>query len=52
MWGIAIRQLVSPVVRSAEDELLVAVEHGDVGTALRSLSPELRRLLQATVIDG
>jgi RNA polymerase sigma factor (sigma-70 family) len=43
---------ISPTVRSAEDELLVAVEHGDVGTALGSLSPELRRVLQVTVVDG
>ncbi len=43
---------LSPTVRSAEDELLVAVEHGSVGDALRSLSPELRQVLQATVIDG
>jgi RNA polymerase sigma-70 factor, ECF subfamily len=43
---------LSPTVRSAEDELLVAVEHGSVGEALRSLSPELRQVLQATVIDG
>jgi RNA polymerase sigma-70 factor (ECF subfamily) len=43
---------VSPLVRSAEDELLVAVEHGDVGTALRRLSPELRAVMQATVLDG
>lgn len=42
----------SPAVRSAEEELLVAVEHGDVGTALRALSPELRAVLAATVIDG
>jgi RNA polymerase sigma factor (sigma-70 family) len=43
---------LSPHVRSAEDELLVAVEHGDVGQALARLSPELRQALQATVIDG
>jgi RNA polymerase sigma factor (sigma-70 family) len=43
---------ISPTVRSAEDELLVAVEHGDVGSALRTLSPELRQVLRATVIDG
>ena len=43
---------LSPTVRSAEDELLVAVEHGPVGEALRTLSPELRQVLQATVIDG
>jgi RNA polymerase sigma factor (sigma-70 family) len=43
---------LSPTVRSAEDELLVAVEHGSVGDALRTLSPELRQVLQATAIDG
>lgn len=43
---------LSPTVRSAEDELLVAVEHGPVGHALRTLSPELRQVLQATVVDG
>lgn len=43
---------LSPAVRSAEDELLVAVEHGAVGDALRLLSPELRQALQATVLDG
>lgn len=42
----------APVVRSAEEELLLAVEHGDVGTALKALSPELRAVLSATVIDG
>lgn len=43
---------LSPAVRSAEDELLVALEHGSVGDALRTLSPELRDALRATVIDG
>jgi len=43
---------LSPSLRSAEDELLVALEHGDVGAALRSLSPDLRQALQATVLDG
>jgi RNA polymerase sigma-70 factor (ECF subfamily) len=43
---------LSPMVRSAEDELLAAVEHGSVGDALRLLSPELRQVLQATVVDG
>ena len=42
----------SPAARSAEDELLVAVEYGDVGAALRSLSPELRSIVQTMVIDG
>jgi RNA polymerase sigma factor (sigma-70 family) len=42
----------SPLVHSAEDQLLVGVEYGDVGAALGSLSPELRTVIQATVIDG
>lgn len=42
----------SETVVSAEDQLLIAIEHGDVGAALRRLSPELRRALQATVVDG
>jgi RNA polymerase sigma-70 factor (ECF subfamily) len=37
---------------SAEDEVLVGVEHGDLGTALGRLSPELRAVVQATVLDG
>jgi RNA polymerase sigma factor (sigma-70 family) len=43
---------LSPRLRSAEDELLLAVEHGDLGAALQRLSPELRQALQATVVDG
>lgn len=42
----------SPIVRSAEDELLLAVEHGDLGTALTRLSPQLREALLVTVVDG
>lgn len=41
-----------PLVASAEDELLVGVEFGDVGAALRALSPEPRAVVQATVLDG
>jgi RNA polymerase sigma-70 factor (ECF subfamily) len=37
---------------SAEDQVLLGVEHGDVGSALRRLSPELRSVLVATVLDG
>lgn len=41
-----------PELLSAEDELLVGVEHGDLGLALGRLSPELRMVVQATVLDG
>lgn len=37
---------------SAEDRVLVGVEHGDLAGALASLSPELRSVVQATVLDG
>lgn len=37
---------------SAEDEALASVEHGDLAAALNGLSPELRAVVQATVLDG
>ena len=37
---------------AAEDEALGGVEHGELAAALRSLSPELRDVVQATVLDG
>lgn len=37
---------------SAEDRVLTGVEHGDLAGALVRLSPELRAVLQATVVDG
>lgn len=40
------------VIVSAEDEVLVGVEHGDLAGALAGLSPELRLVVQATVLDG
>lgn len=68
IWGIGIRQLIgqlrkrrpaielrdsqAEVVMSAEERVLQGVEHGDLASALRSLSPELRAVVQATVLDG
>lgn len=43
---------VEPLVVSAEDELLAGVEHGALAVGLQSLSPELRAVMQATVLDG
>ncbi|WP_435872257.1 RNA polymerase sigma factor [Microbispora rosea] len=37
---------------SSEDSVLLGVEHGDLGGALARLSPELRAVIQATVLDG
>lgn len=41
-----------PVVVSAEDQVLVGIEHGRLGQALARLSPELRGAIEATVLDG
>src|SRR6516162_1266454 len=40
------------VVVSAEDQVLAGIEHGRLGQALAGLSPELRRAIEATVLDG
>ncbi|MEU8181138.1 RNA polymerase sigma factor [Micromonospora sp. NPDC049044] len=37
---------------SAEEAVLVGLEHGDLGGALARLSPELRAVIRATVLDG
>lgn len=37
---------------SAEELVLAGVEHGDLAGALDRLSPELRAVVQATVLDG
>ena len=67
IWGIAIRRLIDALRRrprgevlvaevedrrSAEEEVLLGVEFGDLGGALGRLSPELRAVVQATVLDG
>ena len=40
------------VVASAEEQVLLGVEHGELGQALDRLSPELRAVVRATVLDG
>jgi RNA polymerase sigma-70 factor (ECF subfamily) len=67
IWGIGIRRLIDRLRRqpamsvratvdattaSAEEEVLMKVEHGDLAGALQRLSPELRAVVQATVLDG
>lgn len=43
------RQAAEP---SAEERVLAGLEFGDVGAALDRISPELREVLRATVVDG
>ena len=67
IWGVGVRRLIDglrkhrPVVMaeadrelvaSAEEQVLVGVEYGELGRALSRLSPELRSVIEATVLDG
>lgn len=40
------------ILISAEEQVLTGVEYGDLAGALNRLSPELRLVVQATVLDG
>jgi RNA polymerase sigma factor (sigma-70 family) len=44
-------RVVDPLA-SAEEQVLLGVEHGDLGRVLSTLSPELRAVVQATILDG
>lgn len=37
---------------SAEEKVLLGVEYGDLGNALLNLSPQMRAVVQATILDG
>lgn len=50
--GLSLFAAPEPASASAEDEVLASIEHGDLATAFNRLSPELRAVVQATVIDG
>jgi RNA polymerase sigma-70 factor, ECF subfamily len=47
-----VRDVDLSVVESAEDRVLLGVTYGDLGGALDRLAPELRSVVQATVLDG
>jgi RNA polymerase sigma-70 factor (ECF subfamily) len=40
------------LVVAAEEQVLAGIEHGGLAAAMADLSPELRAVLQATVLDG
>jgi RNA polymerase sigma-70 factor (ECF subfamily) len=68
MWGIAIRRLidrfrqarpatvplseVASCEPSAEERVLLGIEHGDLAGALQRIAPELRAVVRATILDG
>jgi RNA polymerase sigma-70 factor (ECF subfamily) len=39
-------------VPGAEEQVLLSVEYGDIGQALARLSPQMRAVIQACVLDG
>ena len=41
-----------PATDTPEEAVLVQVAHGDLADALNGLSPELRAVVQATILDG
>ncbi len=49
---VALDERLGGSVGSAEEQVLLGIEHGDLGAALTRLSPELRAVVQATVLDG
>ncbi|MGW3338198.1 RNA polymerase sigma factor [Streptomyces sp. NPDC001009] len=49
---VAVEPEAAGAAPSAEDRVLAGLEYGDVGTALDRISPELREVLRATVVDG
>ena len=67
IWGIGIRRLMSavrprrplplrllitPAAPSAEEEVLLGIEHGPLAAAIDDLSPELRDVIRAIALDG
>ena len=68
LWGIGIRRLIDQLRRrpgiarsptavvdaqvSAEDEMLLGVQYGDLASVIDRLSPELVAVVQATLLDG
>ncbi len=51
-WESVAEWIRPGVVASVEDQVLVGVEHSDVGGVLDRLSPELKAVVQALVLDG
>jgi RNA polymerase sigma-70 factor (ECF subfamily) len=50
--ALDLARVSDPVEASAEDRVLLGIEYGDLGGALNRISPELRAVVQATVLDG
>lgn len=51
-WAAEALDARAEPLASAEEQVLLGVEHGELGRALSALSPELRAVVQATILDG
>ena len=51
-FGGELRVEDEAVTEAAEEQVLLGIEHGELAAALRDLSPELRSVVRATVLDG
>jgi RNA polymerase sigma-70 factor (ECF subfamily) len=49
---LGLHQTEAAPVPAAEEQVLLSVEYGDIGQALARLSPEMRAVIQAVVLDG
>ena len=52
LWQRLASRWTSRQEPSVEERVLSGIEHGDLAGAIGRLSPELRAVLQATVLDG
>ena len=52
MDAVRVEHEPAAAMPSTEERVLAGLEFGDVGTALDRISPELRDVLRATVVDG
>lgn len=49
---LPVEEVRDGIEASVEEQVLAGVEYGDLGSALARLSPEMRAVVQATVLDG
>jgi RNA polymerase sigma factor (sigma-70 family) len=49
---VAAEPATSPAVPGAEEQVLLSVEYGRLGSALDQLSPQMRSVIQAVLLDG
>jgi RNA polymerase sigma-70 factor (ECF subfamily) len=49
---VPLSEVATQAEPSVEERVLLGIEHGDLGGALRHMAPELRAVVRATILDG